>query len=184
MNNVRHPVVFTKPATLRYVPAGASVGYDVHEFLAHEALFLDQDRYDDWLTLLATDVVYRCPTSLFGAPGGRTTAPITENACDYNYDSLVTHAKSLRPAVQAPPPDTRVRRLVSNVIVGPGQRPKEYVASSYVLITGARRGEPEARLMTVERQDTLRRCSHSFRLARREIRLSHVEKTPEFALIF
>jgi hypothetical protein len=56
--------------------------------------------------------------------------------------------------------------------------------SSYVLITGAPRGEPEARLMTVERQDILRRCSHSFRLVRREIRLSRVDKTPEPALIF
>jgi 3-phenylpropionate/cinnamic acid dioxygenase small subunit len=166
------------------VPAGASVGYDVHEFLAHEALFLDHGRYDDWLTLLATDVVYRCPTSLFGTPGSHATAPIIQSACDYNYDSLVTHARSLRRAVPDTSSDTRTRRLVSNVIVGPGHRPKEYAVSSYVLITGAPRGEPEARLMTVERQDVLRRCSHSFRLVRREIRLSQVDKTPEFALIF
>jgi hypothetical protein len=106
---------------------------------------------------------------------------MSEDVHDFAYDSLVSRARNL----QDKPSGTRVRRLVSNVIVTPGHRPKEYVVSSYVLITGAPRNEPEARLMTVERRDVLRRCSHSFRLAQREISSSQVgEKASELALIF
>jgi 3-phenylpropionate/cinnamic acid dioxygenase small subunit len=181
MNDVRHTAVFTKPATLRHVPVSPSVGYDIHEFLAHEALFLDYGRYTDWLTLLATDVIYRCPARVFGTQGNHATERMSEDVHDFAYDSLVSRARNL----QDKPSGIRVRRLVSNVIVTPGHRPKEYVVSSYVLITGAPRNEPEARLMTVERRDVLRRCSHSFRLAQREISSSQVgEKASELALIF
>jgi 3-phenylpropionate/cinnamic acid dioxygenase small subunit len=179
MNNIQHTSSFSQPATLRHVSTSAAVGYDIHEWLAHEALFLDHGRYDDWITLLATDLVYRCPAWVFNASSAvRTTVPAIGRLHDYDYHSVTTHAKGMRPTSSDTLPDFQIRRLVTNVIVTSGHRPKEFVVHSYVLITGAPRDQPEDRLMTVERQDTLRCCSRSFRLTRRELRLSPVAHAP------
>jgi hypothetical protein len=174
MSHVRHANVFTKPATLRHLSVSHSIGYEIHEFLAQEALFLDYGHYDNWTTLLATDVVYRCPIRVLGVSGDHTTLPTAEGMHDYDYDSLVSHTRSIQRAASDSQHGTTARRMVCNVLVSPGQRTKEFLVTSYVLITGALGNEPEARLMTVERRDILRRCSYFYRLARREIRLGQI----------
>jgi hypothetical protein len=60
----------------RRIGTGDSIHGEVVDFLVDEAALLDDDRYTEWLALLAPDVEYRIPTARPspGPPGVVTTS--------------------------------------------------------------------------------------------------------------
>jgi 3-phenylpropionate/cinnamic acid dioxygenase small subunit len=134
----------------RPLPIASSVGYEIHEFLAWEALLLDNHRYDEWTGLLTTDLVYF-------SPGKK-----------WNHQTLLDAARQATREHASLASNTR--RLVSNVIISPANCSREFSVNSYVLLMGARSGENESMWATVERRDCLRRTAQSFQISRREIR--------------
>jgi Ring hydroxylating beta subunit len=153
-------------ATMRHVPVSSSEGYEIHEYLSMEALFLDHCQYEEWATLLAKDIIYRGPAQLF-APGdaGDSPADVTR---EYGYEFLVRYARSMKEAAGVP----RLRRLITNVIVATGPSLREFAVTSYLVVTGALGTDSEAKFLTVERHDVIRRCSRSYQIARREVGFS------------
>jgi 3-phenylpropionate/cinnamic acid dioxygenase small subunit len=141
-----HPLSVT-PAT----------GYEIHEFLAWEALLLDRHRYQEWSALLATDLVYRCP--------GRPDA-------ERSYNMTLWHLRK-QPAV-AVATDALTHRFLSNVLVTYGGCPEEFVVASYMLINYSYSGRSDTKAFSVDRRDHLRRAANSFRIRRREVRMGPV----------
>lgn len=137
-------------ATMYHVPVASSQGYELHEYLA---FFLDHGKFDEWTTLLARDVVYRTAAQL--------SAPAEANASDaddrreYGYDFLVTYAQKLKRTSDGV---SKVRRLVTNIIVARGPRHGEFTVGSYLLITGASGTSADGTdgTLTVERHDLIR----------------------------
>jgi 3-phenylpropionate/cinnamic acid dioxygenase small subunit len=160
-----------KVFTPRHVPVGAGTGYEIHEFLAQEALMLDQRQFADWATLLARDLTYRCPSWLFSPEFGKEseTKEITH---EYDRDFVARYAQ--RPELTAPDSAKCVRRLITNVLVSSGGAAKEYSVKSYVLVAAASANSVEQPLITFERRDIIRRCSYTFQIARREVALSRI----------
>jgi Ring hydroxylating beta subunit len=152
-------------ATMRHVSVSASEGYEIHEYLAMEALFLDHCQFEEWATLLTKDIVYCGPAQLF-APGDASGSPDVTRV--YGYEFLVRYARSMQAAAGGP----QVRRLITNVIIATGPSLREFAVTSYLVVTGALGTDADAKFLTVERHDVIRRCSRSFQIARREVGFS------------
>lgn len=161
----------------RPIAVNAAIGYAVHEFLAWEAYLLDHHRYGEWTTLLSRDLRYRSPVELFAQlPDEPQITPVDSHSVkDYNF--ILTRVRELQGRLAtARTSDTSisVHRLITNVMVSPADCSWEFAVISYVLVTGAREGEPQEKILTVERRDCLRRMSDSFQIARRELRIARV----------
>ncbi|MEA3180340.1 MAG: hypothetical protein QOI59_3863 [Gammaproteobacteria bacterium] len=142
----------------RPLPIAASVGYEIHEFLAWEALLLDHHRYEEWTGLLTTDLVYLSP----GKKWNHEVLVSAARQATREHASLASHT----------------RRLVSNVIISPADCSREFTVNSYVLLMGARPNENETKWATVERCDRLRRTAHAFQISRREIHFAQSAAEP------
>jgi phthalate 3,4-dioxygenase subunit beta len=158
--------------------AGTDPTYlDVLQFLHREAALLDNDRFEEWLELLAADLVYWMPVRVnrtrddgHGFSTGMGFFDDTRTSIAHRIDRL-TRSK----AAWAEDPPSRVRRMVTNVLVYRTPAPDELIATSYVLLVRNRVGVPVPGLITCERQDLLRRTDAGWRIARREI---YVDQAP------
>jgi 3-phenylpropionate/cinnamic acid dioxygenase small subunit len=138
-----------------FVPVGAGVYHDIQHFLFREAYLLDQERYGEWVTLLAEDLVYRTPAEAV-------------HSFNDDYRSIRERVGHLSDVKTVGGPSARPRRFITNIIVCVAGCCDEYEVLSYVLITRARNDGTE-RLLSAERHDHLRRAAQSFRIFRREI---------------
>ncbi len=139
----------------RFIPVGPGVYHDIQHFLFREAYLLDHERYDEWATLLADDLVYR-------------TAAKVPDGFEESYRSIRERISHLAGARSGTESLEHPRRFITNIIVSVAGCCDEYDVVSYLLIT---RGRPEEaqQLLSAERHDRLRRASQSYRLVRREI---------------
>jgi 3-phenylpropionate/cinnamic acid dioxygenase small subunit len=170
MGDLATSVCLPSPVTLRHVPVNATTGYEIHEFLAQEALLLDHAHYEDWSTLLARDLKYRCPAHLFAAMSEPAGQALNYTAGEYDHDFLARYARHAGRLEQSSQVRS-VRRLITNVVIELGCSSNMYSVRSYVLLMGTLDNTPGSPLVTIERHDTLRRCSVSYQIASRTIHL-------------
>jgi 3-phenylpropionate/cinnamic acid dioxygenase small subunit len=153
------PCKSSDPFASRPLFVGSSVGYEIQEFLAWEALLLDNHRYIEWRDLLAANLEYHCP----GLPDD-----------ERSYNFTLWHLRR-QPSSTAPEALAHTRRVVSNVIVIAGDSPMEFAVASYVMVNYSSPGELHMSAFTVGRRDYLRRTnSNSFLILRREIRMGRI----------
>jgi len=102
---------------------------DIEKFLFREARLMDEHRYQEWLTLWASDAVYWVPC------GHEDTDPLRQVSIIYdNRAKLEDRINRLQSgSVLAQDPKPRMRRLISNVEV---ERAGEEatVGSNFILI--------------------------------------------------
>jgi len=157
------------------VHAHETVYVELHEFLDDEAALLDNDRLSEWLQLLADDLVYRAPVRVTKNRADGPGFSPTMAHFDDTYSSL---ARRVARATQSPnawavDPPSRIRRHISNVRVHRTTNPDEYQVLSYVLAVRSHADQPTTDVVSAERQDLLRRTEPGWRLARRDIYLTH-----------
>lgn len=143
--------------------------------LYFEARLLDEERYDEWLALLADDLRYRMPLP------ERRFRKDTQAAHPFGAGHVFDEDKArlaLRVGrltsgmVWAEDPRNRVRRFVGNVEVYAADAPDSVRVHSNVDIHRARQDGAQRRL-TAARADLWRREHGQWRLARRDIALDH-----------
>lgn len=156
---------------------GADLVAELTQWLYYEAEMLDEGRLGEWLGLLTDDVVYRVPI--------RIHKEVTDASRVTGVQSDAFHLDEDRTSLQmrvdridtgfawAEEPPSRIRHVVSNVRVRPGQEPNEVAVRSYVLVYRSRWDRPEHDLMTAERHDVLRNVDGAWRLARRWVVLDN-----------
>jgi len=147
----------SNPFAVHPLSVSSAIGYEIHEFLAWEALLLDSRRYSEWSALLAKDLAYRCP--------GRPDA-------ERSYNMSLWHLRK-QPAV-AVTALTRTHRFVSNVIVTHGDCSDDFVVASYILVNYSHPEDADTKAFSVDRRDHLRRASNTFRVMGREVRMGHI----------
>lgn len=134
----------------------SAIGYEIHEFLAWEALLLDGRRYVEWLGLLSQDLVYSFPDC-------------PDHECSYNLtlSHLRKHSSVTRQG------NAHTHRLLGNVIVTYGDSPEEFAVASYVSVNYSRFEDRDVKTLTVGRRDRLRRScrARGFQITRRDVRL-------------
>lgn len=143
--------------------------------LFHEARMLDEERYQDWLSLLAEDVSYRMPLGVRRFRKDRSAPlPIGEGYCfDEGLARLRLRVDRLESGlVWGEDPRNHVRRAVSNVEIWRGDAPGEADVYSVVTIHRSRIDGDERRIVA-GRKDSWRQADGTWKLARRDIELDH-----------
>ncbi len=104
----------------------------VENFLYAEARLMDENRYQDWLTLFAEDCEYWIPSNKEDADPSREVSILyADRPMLENHVQRLVEGKAF---AQSPP--SRLRRIVSNIEVYPGQPLR--VAANF-LVTEIRR---------------------------------------------
>jgi len=144
--------------------------FAVQQFLFREARLLDEDRYDDWHTLVAQDIHYGMPAQRSRYKREQRKHAVDTDHFDDDFGSLRLRVERLkRPGVPSMDPPPRTCRIVSNVEVEPTATAGEYRVHSTVQLTRNRLYD-EDEILTARRVDLLRSDGNGgFRLARREI---------------
>lgn len=143
---------------------------DVHQFLVEEAALLDEQRYDEWLSLMTDDLVYRMPVRV--TTPGRVTDAVRADMEHFRDDRYSLGKRVERLATEyawTEDPPSRVRHYVTNVRTFRADIDEEVVARSYVLLFRSRGDLREAELVAGERTDRLRRDGAEWRIARRDV---------------
>lgn len=159
------------PAPRIRIKAREPLYSDLLDVLYDEAALLNENRFDDWLKLLAPDISYFMPVRTTrirkDGPGFSTEY----GHFDENYASLQLRvAKLATPSSWGEDPPSRVRRYITNVRVHTTDQDDEFHVASDLLVTRNRGTATTIDLITAERQDIIRRTDGSdFKIAARRI---------------
>lgn len=140
-----------------------------------EARLLDEERYADWLDLLADDVHYRMPLTArrFRADRSAALAEGPGYVFDDDKGRLALRVQRLESGlVWAEDPRNRVRRIVSNVEIYRAETDGEATVHSVIEVHRSRIDAQQRRL-TAGRTDVWRCEDGVWRLARRLIGFDH-----------
>ena len=163
---------------LRRNPAYFTLKQDVEDFLYREADLLDERRFEDWLELLAEDLVYFMPMRRNVRQGHHDEHENTVQGqgiswLDEDKWTLTKRVEQIRTGIHwAEEPMSRVCHMVTNVQLLDA-RPDVETANEVVVrsrfLIHQNRGEYETYTFVGKRTDTLRRAGGDWRVARREI---------------
>jgi 3-phenylpropionate/cinnamic acid dioxygenase small subunit len=141
---------------------------DIREFLAREALALDERRFRDWLEFLSDDITYDVPLRVVReglaewelSPNGRIFQD-TKQTLEVRVRRLETDF------AWAEQPPSRTRHYVTNVLVDKTDKKNEFDVKSYVLIYRSRGDSPDPNFVSVFRQDRVRKAASGYKIASR-----------------
>lgn len=110
----------------------------VEQFLYYEADLMDEHRYDEWLSLWTDDALYWVPT------GRDEIDPKREISLIYDDRTRlqVRIARLKSGFAHAQEPKSRMRRIVSNIVIGETEN-DEIIVSSNFLLAELRRGKQD-----------------------------------------
>ena len=150
---------------------------EIERFLYREADLLDERRYEEWLELFTEDVHYWMPLRR-NVPRDEPEREFTRQGADVNWfdegkDTLRRRVRQILTGIHwAEEPQSRITHMVSNVqllgAVPDAESPHEVAVKSRFLIY-RNRVETETDLLVGKREDTLRRESDGWLIARRKI---------------
>ena len=109
----------------------------VEEFLFHEARLADEHRYDEWLSLWTDDAIYWVPCQDEDTDPSRQVSLIYDNRA--RLGERIARLKSGTVLAQDPKP--LMRRVISNIVIGPSSGTEVKVESNFVLIEARGRGQ-------------------------------------------
>ena len=152
------------------IPLGSPVYNRLLETLYDEAAALDELRFDDWVAMLSTDLIYQAPIRLTRTGPNRDRDVMrTMFHFDEDYGSIEVRTGRLQKSAWAEDPPSRCRRFVTNVRMGECDVPNEYEVVSYLFLERSRGDNPVNERLTCERRDIWRESDGAYKLVRREI---------------
>jgi len=105
-------------------------------FLYREARLADENRYDEWLALWTDDLRYWVPVNIDDYDPDEHVSIIYDNR-----DRLELRIARLKSGgAWAQEPQSRMRRLISNVEIEPAENPNETLVTSNFILGELRRG--------------------------------------------
>ncbi|MCW1402447.1 3-phenylpropionate/cinnamic acid dioxygenase subunit beta [Novosphingobium sp. MW5] len=152
------------------VPLGSEVYNRLLETLYDEAAALDERRFDDWVAMLAKDLVYQAPIRMTRTGVNRDRDVMrTMFHFDEDYSSILMRTGRLQKSAWAEDPPSRCRRFITNVRVGECETAGEYEVVSYLYLERSRGDNPHNEQLTAERRDVWRAVDGTYVLVQREI---------------
>jgi 3-phenylpropionate/cinnamic acid dioxygenase small subunit len=143
---------------------------EITQFLFHEAYLLDSKRFEEWLDLLADDLVYRMPLRVTTENKDGTNVVEDMAFFEETKKSLTTRVNRLRTTTAwAENPAPRTRRFISNIMIEDVANSDELRVRSYFLFLRSRAGDIAIEQLFGERQDILRKTDGGWKIARRII---------------
>ena len=152
------------------VPLGSDIYNRLLETLYDEAAALDERRFDDWIAMLAPDLVYQAPIRMTRTGANRDRDVMrTMFHFDDDYTSILMRTGRLQKSAWAEDPPSRCRRFITNVRVGECEAAGEYEVVSYLYLERSRGDNPHNEQLTAERRDIWRDVNGAYVLVKREI---------------
>ena len=152
------------------VPLGSDIYNRLLETLYDEAAALDERRFDDWIAMLAPDLVYQAPIRMTRTGANRDRDVMrTMFHFDDDYTSILMRTGRLQKSAWAEDPPSRCRRFITNVRVGECEAAGEYEVVSYLYLERSRGDNPHNEQLTAERRDIWRDVDGAYVLVKREI---------------
>lgn len=155
---------------------GESLAFDdpqhlaAHRWIVEETYILDEQRYHDWLAILADDIHYYMPVKVTTALGaGYDTAPgmahFDENM--YSLSRRVARFETEHAWTEDPP--SRLRHFVTNVRTFATDKDDEIIVESATLLFRSHGDINEPAIVSAGRRDLLRKDGEGWLLARRHL---------------
>ncbi len=146
---------------------------EIEQFLYKEAALFDERRFEEWLELLADDVLYWVPVRETRERWGEDVRRQQEMAyMEEDKSSLELRVKRLGTGLaRAEEPPSRTRHLITNVRIV-AERGEEVEVHSYVLVFQSRYASYE-NFYIGKREDVLRKVNGEWKVARRKVILDH-----------
>ncbi|MGO1768445.1 MAG: 3-phenylpropionate/cinnamic acid dioxygenase subunit beta [Microbacterium sp.] len=143
---------------------------EVSRWLVEEAYTLDDQRYEDWLGVIADDVHYLMPVRVTTALGaGYTTSPGMAHWDENKYSLTRRVERFLTEHAWTEDPPSRLRHYITNIRTFETDVPGEVIADSSVLLFRSRGDTNPASFVSAQREDVLRKTEAGYVLARRVI---------------
>jgi phthalate 3,4-dioxygenase subunit beta len=141
-----------------------------HQFLVDEAYLLDAQQYEAWLDTLTDDIRYVMPVRVTTARGaGFDTSPGMAHFDEDKYSLGQRVARFATEHAWTEDPPSRLRHFITNVRAFECDEDAELVVESAELLFRSRGDVNESALVSCGREDVLRRCGSSWKLARRKV---------------
>jgi 3-phenylpropionate/cinnamic acid dioxygenase small subunit len=152
------------------VPLGSEIYNRLLETLYDEAAALDERRFDDWVAMLAPDLIYTAPIRLTRTGPNRDRDVMrTMMHFDENYASILMRTGRLSKSAWAEDPPSRTRRFITNVRIAECDDAGEYEVVSYLYLERSRGENWQNESVTAERRDVWRAVDGGYKLSTREI---------------
>jgi len=146
----------------------------IEKFLYLEALLLDEGRLDEWLDLLSEDMVYMSPVTETLDHRSEEDVFSDGRLRIFEEDKSVLAKRTQRLKTNfahAEQPRSRVRRLITNILVNDAQDGAYEVRSNFLVFQS--RLESTEAFFVGSRRDALVEHAGSFLIKRREILFAH-----------
>ena len=137
---------------------------EIETFLYREARLMDEHRFDEWLALWGNPARYWVPCNEDDIDPARQVSIIYDD-----YTRLAQRIERLKSgSVQAMDPKPRMRRLISNIEVEPGEGGQLTVSSNFILCLAR---EHAQQLWSGRSIHALRRDTAGFKIAAKKVLL-------------
>jgi 3-phenylpropionate/cinnamic acid dioxygenase small subunit len=137
----------------------------VEAFLFREARLADENRYDEWLALWTEDVTYWVPANIDEYDPDEHVSILYDNR--ERLQDRVARLKS--GGAWSQEPQSRMRRVISNIEIEPSDRPDERIVISNFVLGELRRGR-EA-VYFAQQKHRLRQTAGGLRMAAKTVYL-------------
>jgi 3-phenylpropionate/cinnamic acid dioxygenase small subunit len=150
------------------------VHYEIEQFLYHEALLLEENRFAEWLALFTDDAHYRMPVRRAVQPGGKLVAGQQAPFYLFDDDKASLELRTMRletGTAHSEAPLSVTLRLITNVMTREMDDPASVEATSRFHVHQERLGRHTSAFVG-KRRDLLRKAGGSWQIARREVELA------------
>jgi benzoate/toluate 1,2-dioxygenase beta subunit len=137
----------------------------VEAFLFREARLADENRYDEWLALWTEDVTYWVPANVDEYDPDEHVSILYDNR--ERLQDRIARLKS--GGAWSQEPQSRMRRLISNIEVEPSDRPDERIVISNFVLGELRRGRDA--VYFAQQKHRLRQTAGGLRMAAKTVYL-------------
>ncbi|MFJ9590895.1 aromatic-ring-hydroxylating dioxygenase subunit beta [Streptomyces acidicola] len=138
------------------IPSNHPTYARIHDFLLDEARLLDENRLEEWLTLLHPDLLYIAPVRRTRLRSeGNEIDPLSRHF-DENHSSLTARIRRLQgDSAYADDPPSRTQRNIANLTVHQTDQPHTYTATHNLTLYRNRHDTPTHDILTATRHDTV-----------------------------
>lgn len=155
----------------------------IHQFLANEALLLDERRFDEWFTLLDDEICYEVPLRIGMAnykdefPGNAYRILDKKSHIKTRIDRMATGQ------AWAEVPPSRTLRVIGSIMLEATEQEDVVHAHSAVIMYRQRGHDEAGDVIPYRRLDTLKLTEHGIRLLKRKAILTDaVLRTPNLGV--
>lgn len=154
------------------------------QFLAHEAMLLDENRLNEWVELVDEGILYEVPMRLVTGRGAKGEYPANSFRLRDDMPMILKRIERTTTGEGwAEDPPSRTVRSVSSIAVEFGDEPDVYRVHSALLIYRQRAQERNYDLIPARRRDLIKATAEGCKLMQRHIILAEtILSTPNLGI--